>query len=92
MDLIHTVFEGQNITTGIPMSKYMEKVQTDDAEAEFIKQDNLVGHHTVGNFIVVMATMTVHIVPKFAYQDQTRYFRRHVRKPKTIEVHTLLPG
>ena len=34
---------------------------------------NLVGSCTVGNFTLVMATMTVHIFPVMAYQDQKRY-------------------
>ena len=39
----------------------------------------------MANFTIVMATMTVHIFPVLAYQDQTRYMYRYLRKPKTMK-------
>ena len=70
------------------MYECMEWVLKGDAKAEFTQQANLVGSCTMGNFITVMATMTVHIFPILAYQDQKQYMYRHLRKPKTIKVHT----
>ena len=58
---------GQNVTTGPPMYKCMERVLKGDAKAEFLQQANLVGSCTVANFTTVMATMTVHAFPTYAY-------------------------
>ena len=72
----------------ILMYKCKERVLKGDAKAEFTQQTNLVGSCTVGNFTTVMATMTVHIFPVLAYQDQKRYMYRYLRKPKTMKIHT----
>ena len=77
---------GQKITTVTPIHKCMEQVVKGDAKAEFTQQAYLEGSHTVGNFFTVMATMTVHLFPVLAYQDQKRYLYRFLRKPKTIKV------
>ena len=88
VDLVKKASVGQNITTGRPMHKCMERVLKDDAKTEFTQQANLVGSRTVGNVTTVMATVTVHIFPVLAYQDQKRYIDRYLRKPKTIKVCT----
>ena len=79
---------GQDVTTGPPMYKFMERLLKGDAKAEFTQQANLVGSCTVGNFTTVMATMIVHIFPVLAYQDQKRYIYRYLRKSKTMKVRT----
>ena len=38
------------------------------------------------NFTTIMATMTMHIFPVMAYQDEKRYMYRCLRKPKTLNV------
>ena len=62
-----------DVTTGPPMYKCMEQILNGNTKAEFTQQANFVGSHTAGNFTTVMATMTVHIFPVLAYQDQKRY-------------------
>ena len=84
VDLIQKALVGQNVTTGSPMYKCVERVLKDDAKAEFTQQVNLVGSRTVGNFITVMATMIVHNFPVMAYHDQKRYMYRYLRKTKTM--------
>ena len=76
MDLVQKTLVGQNVTTGPPMYKCMERVLKGDTKAEFTQQANLARSCTVGNFTTVMATMTVHIIPVLAYQDQKRYMYR----------------
>ena len=61
---------GQNVTTGPPMYECMERVLKGNAKAEFLQQDKLVGSCTVNNFTTAMATMTVHVLPTYAYCDQ----------------------
>ena len=88
LDLVQKALVGQNITTGSPMYKCMERVLKGDAKAEFTQQAYLVGSHTVGNFTTVMATMIVHNFPVLAYQDQKQYMYRYLRKPITMKVCT----
>ena len=64
---------GQNITTGSPKHKCVERVLKSDAKAERLQQANLGGSCTVANFTTVMATLTVHVFPTYAYRDQRRY-------------------
>ena len=73
------------------MYECMESILKGDATSEFTQLANIVGSCTVSNFSTVMATMTVHIFPVLAYQNQKRYLYRYLRKPKTK--YTLsLPG
>ena len=88
VDLVQKALVGQNVTTGPPMYKCMERVLKGVAKAEFTQQANLVGSDTVGNFTTLMATMTVHIFPVLAYQDQKRYMYKYLRKPKTMKLRT----
>ena len=55
---------------------------------KFTQQANLVVSCTVGNFIMVMAIMTVHIFLLLAHQEQKWYMYRYLKKPKTIKVRT----
>ena len=61
VDLVQKSLKGQNVSTGPPMYKCMERVLKGDAKAEFLQKANLVGSRTVANFTTVMATMTVHL-------------------------------
>ena len=70
VELVQKRLVGQYVATGPPMYKCMEMVMKGDAKAEFLQQDNLVGSCTVANFTTVMATMTVHVFPTYAYRDQ----------------------
>ena len=56
------------------MYECMERMLKGDAKAEFLQKANLLGCHTVATFIVVMATMTVHVFPSYAYCDAKAEF------------------
>ena len=88
MDLVQKALVGQNVTTGSPMYKYMERVLKGDVKLKVSQQENLVGSCTVTNFNIVIATMTVHNFPALAYQDQKRPLRRYLWKPKEMKVIT----
>ena len=88
VDLIQKSLVGQNVTTGPPMYECMERVLKGDAKAEFLQQANLVGSRTVANFTTVMATMTVHVFPTYAYRDQRRYMQRYLKKPHDMKVRS----
>ena len=83
MDLVQKAVVGQNVTTGPPMYKCLDRVLQGDAKAEFTHQVNLMGSHTVSNFTTVVGTTTVYIFPALAYQD---HIYRYIRKPKTMKV------
>ena len=51
----------------------MEVVLKGDTKAVLLQYANLVGSHTVANFTIVMATMTVYVFPTYAYCDQRQY-------------------
>ena len=88
MDLVQKSLVGQNVTTGPPMYECMERVLKGDAKAEFLQQANSVGSCTVANFTTVMATMTVHIFPTYAYRDQRQYKQRYLRKHPEMKVRS----
>ena len=86
MDLVQKSHVGQKATSGPPMYKCMEKVLKRDTKAEYLQKPNLVGSQTVANFTTVMATMTIHIFPTYAYCDQRQYMQRYLRKPPDMKV------
>ena len=52
------------------------------------KLADLVGRCTVANFTMVMATMTVHVFPTYAYCDQQQYMQRYLRKAIEMKVRS----
>ena len=60
VDLGQKVIVGQNIITGQPMYKRMDRVLKDDNRAKIIWQANFVGSFTVSNCTTVMNIITVH--------------------------------
>ena len=70
MNLVQKSLIGQNITTGALMYKCVEKGLKNDVKAEFLQQADLVGSRTVANFTTIIAHMTVHIFPTYAYPDE----------------------
>ena len=73
VDLVQKSLVGQNVTIGPTIYECMESVLKGDTKAEFLQQANLVGNFTVANFTTVMATMTVHVFPTYAYCDERQY-------------------
>ena len=88
MNLVQKSLVGQNVTTGPPMYKCMERLQTVDTKAKFRQQANLAGTHTVANFTSVVDIMTAHIFPTYTNHDQRQYMQRYLRKPPEMKVRT----
>ena len=88
LDLAQKTLVGQNVTPDPSIYKCMERALKGEAKAEFTQKANLVQSCTIGNFTTVMATMTMHIFPVLAYQDQKRYIHRYLRKSTTMKVRT----
>ena len=68
--------------------KCIEMVLKGDVKAEFLQKDNLVGRCAVANFTMVMATMTVHIFPNYAYYDQIWYMQRYLRETPDMKMRS----
>ena len=88
MDLVQKIPVGQNVTTGPPMYKCMERVLTGDTKAVFCQKANLAGLHKVAKCNTVMNKMTAHIFPTYANHDQRQYMQRYLRKPPDMKVYT----
>ena len=88
VDLVQISLVGQYVTTSLPMYKCMERELKGDAKAEFLQKAILIISCTVDNFAMVMATMTVHIFPTYAYHDQRRYMLRYLKKTPDMKVRS----
>ena len=87
-ELVNKCLVGQNITTGPQMYQLVQRVLQGDAKAQFDTQAAAHGSQTAANFKAIMATMTVHVFPRYALQDQKRYMRRYLKKPLSMKVRS----
>ena len=87
-ELVNKCLVGQDITTGPQMYQLVQRVLQGDAKAQFDTQTAAHGNQTAANFKAIMATMTVHIFPRYALQDQKRYMRRY-QCPVGMEIPTV---
>ena len=55
-------------------------------QTEYCQKANFVGSCAVANFTMVIATMTVHILPTYTYCNQRQYMQRYLRKNPDIKV------
>ena len=70
MEFVQKCLQGQNVTTGSPMYKCVERVLKGDSKAKFLQKANLVGNCIVANVTTVMVTMFIHFFPTYAYRGQ----------------------
>ena len=87
-ELVNKCLVGQDITTGPQMYQLVQRVLQGDAKAQFDTQAAAHGSQTAANFKAIMATMTVHVFPRYALQDQKRYMRRYLKKPLGMKVRS----
>ena len=86
VDLVQKNLEGQNVTTGPPMYKCMERVLRVDAKGKFLQQAILLGSCTAANFTTLMATMIVNVFRSYAYRHQRHYMQMYLKKPPNMKV------
>ena len=67
VDLVQSSHVGQNVTTGPPMNKHIERVLNSDVKVELLQIADLVGSHTITNFTTVMVPMTLHVFPNYCH-------------------------
>ena len=70
------------------MYKCIEGVLKGDAKDVIRQQADLVGSCTVAYFTTVMANLTVHVFPTYAYYDQKQYMQSYLRKPPEMKVRS----
>merc|ERR1711966_427836 len=87
-ELVNKCLVGQDITTGPQMYQLVQRVLQGYAKAQFDTQAAAHGNQTAANFKAIMATMTVHVFPRYALQDQKRYMRRYLKKPLGMKVRS----
>ena len=81
VDFVQKALVGEHITTSPSMNECMKEFK-----AEFA-QLNLVGYCTIGNFTMVMITMTmVYKFLLYAYQYHKQYLLKYLRDPKDMKV------
>ena len=85
-DKLLKALDGQSIST-VP-SRYMftERLLTGDTKATFNQAAQDIVIHTVDNFNKVLAEMTKHVFPAYAFCKQKRYLRRHLIKPRSMKL------
>ena len=62
------------------MYNCMEHILKGDAKPEFISHSTAQGNRIIEHYAIVMANMTKHVFPAFAYRDQKHYLSRYLRK------------
>ena len=90
VNLVQKSLVGQNITTGTPMHKCMERMLKGDTKAIFLQTANLVCIHIVAKFTIIVATVNVNIFLTYKYHDQKQYRQRYLRKPSDMKVQVFI--
>ena len=70
--------DGQSINTGPLRHMSTELLLTGDAKATFNQSTQVIGIRTFVNFNKVLAEMTKHVFPAYAFCEQKRYLHRHL--------------
>ena len=65
---------------------FTECLLTGDAKATFTQAALDIGIHTVENFNKVLAEMTKHAFPAYAFCRQKRYLHKHLIKPRHMKL------
>ena len=82
--------DGQSISRGPQRYTLTERLLTGDAKATFTQAALDIGTCTVDNFNKVIAEMTNHAFPVYAFLDQKRYLHWHLIKPRSMKLHSFI--
>ena len=78
--------DGQSISTGPLQYTFTERLLTGNAKATFNQAALGIGIRTIDNFNKVLAEMTNHAFPVYAFCEQKRYLCRHLVKPRSMKL------
>ena len=82
--------DGQSISTGPQRYTFTARLLTDDAKAIFNQAALDISMFTNNNFNKVLLEMTKHVFPAYAFEEQKRYLRRHLIKPRSMKMHSFI--
>jgi hypothetical protein len=83
---IKKVLARQNITNRAGKYALAHCLLQGDALSAFVTAPARIGGETMVNFQTVLNELTTHVFPQRALQQQKRYMRRWMRKPKTMQI------
>ena len=78
--------DGQGISTGHLWYTFTERLLTGDAIATFNQAALGIGICTIDKFNKIFLEMTKHTFPAYAFCEQKRYLRRHLAKPRSMNL------
>ena len=81
---LRRVFVGTNLTTGPEQYAMARRLLEGDALAAFERAATAHGGQTVANMTLCLQDLRTHVFPLRALQNQKRYMRRNMRKPKEM--------
>jgi hypothetical protein len=79
------VIASQNITTGPGRFAMARRILDGDALAAFNETAEKQTLETTATFVICMDAVTKHIFPKHSLQEQRRYMRRYLCKPRELK-------
>ena len=89
-DKLFKALDGQSISMGSLQYTFTEHLLTGDTKATFNQTALGIGIRTVDNFNTVLAEMTKHAFPAYAFREQKRYLCRHLVKPKSMKLRSFI--
>jgi len=83
---IMKVITGQNITAGPGRFTMARRILEGDALAAFNAAATEQTGETVATFVICLDAVTKHVFPERSLQEQLRYMRRYLRKPRELKI------
>ena len=84
--LFNEIVEGQNLTTGPQKYSAMRNLLQGSALSVFNHQAAALGDETNANFEILKKFLVSHVFPRRALRLQKRFMRRHLRKPRSMNI------
>ena len=82
--------DGQSISIGHQRYMFTKTFLTSDAKATFSQATLDIGIRTIDNVNKVLAEMTKHAFPAYAFRQQKRYSRRYLIKSRSMKLYSFI--
>ena len=82
--------DGQSIGAIPQRYTFTERLLIGDAKATFNQAALVIGIHTIDNFNKVLLEITKHAFPAYTFRKQIRYLRRHLIKPRSMKLCSII--
>ena len=87
---VEKVFVGQNMTAGPARYSLLRRVLQGDALAAFNRAATATGNETNDHLKTCLTELKKHIFPRKALNNQKRYMRRFLRKPREMKIREFM--